>query len=148
LVLNLIACGHRGLRAPGVHEAIDPGDERPARVLVVDDALTTRMLEVGILEAGGYEVMSAGDGMEAWELLDGRGADLVVTDVHMPRADGLELCRRIRGSERFADLPVVMVTSLGSDEDRRAGLEAGADAYIVKSDLTGGTLLDVVGRLL
>jgi two-component system chemotaxis sensor kinase CheA len=148
LVLNLIACGRRGLAAPGVIDSDRGGVDRPARILVVDDALTTRTLEVGILEAAGYEVLAAGDGLEAWAALDERGADLVVTDVHMPRSDGVELCRRIRSSERFSDLPVVMVTSLGSDEDRRAGLEAGADAYIVKTDLTGGTLLDAVERLL
>ena len=74
--------------------------------------------------------------------------DLVVSDIDMPHTTGIELCRMIRSSGRFPDLPIVLVTSLGSDDDRRRGAEAGADAYLVKSAFDRQALLDTVGRLL
>jgi two-component system, chemotaxis family, sensor kinase CheA len=122
--------------------------ERPRRrVLVADDSITTRTLEQSVLEAAGYDVVTAVDGEDAWSRLDGEGADLVVADVEMPRMDGFALCRRIRASSRFAELPIVLVTGLESAADRARGLEAGADAYIVKSSFDQATLLDVVQQL-
>jgi two-component system chemotaxis sensor kinase CheA len=80
--------------------------------------------------------LGASDGQEAWETLNQRGADiqLVLTDVEMPRLDGLQLARRIRGDSRWAHLPVIMLTSLASDEDIRRGEEAGATSYCIKLD--------------
>ena len=117
------------------------------RVLVADDSITTRTLEQSVLEAAGYEVITAVDGEDAWRRLEDIGADIVIADVEMPRIDGFALCRRIRASQRFAELPVVLVTALSSDEDRARGLEAGADAYIVKSSFDKSILLDTIQQL-
>ncbi|HVM05444.1 MAG TPA: response regulator [Acidimicrobiales bacterium] len=91
------------------------------------------------------------DGLHALELLrsqDDLGVDAVVSDVNMPRLDGLGLCQALRSSDRFARLPVVLVTSLASEEDRRRGVQAGADAYIAKSEFDQSMLLDTLARLL
>jgi two-component system chemotaxis sensor kinase CheA len=74
--------------------------------------------------------------------------DLVVCDIEMPRMTGFDLCRRIRDSKRFAELPVVLVTGLESPEDRALGLEVGADAYLMKSSFDQSTLLDTINQLI
>lgn len=129
------------------------GAEEPPlrrRVLLVDDTLTTRTLERSILETAGYDVVVAVDGANALEVLEAQGADVdaVVSDVNMPRMDGLALCEAVRSSSRLRHLPVVLVTSLASEEDRRRGVEAGADAYIAKSEFDQSMLLDTLARLL
>jgi len=147
-VLNPSACvRHGGTRRHPVG-AGEAGSGPPRRVLLVEDSMTTRMVEQSLLEGAGYRVLTAGDGLEAWDVLNQEGADLVVADVRMPNMDGLELCRRIRASERFGGLPVVLVTSLAGDEDRARGAEAGADAYVTKASLDRRTLLDAVAGLL
>jgi len=93
-------------------------------------------------------VLAAVDGAQAWELLQSAGADLVVADVEMPRMDGFALCEAIRASPHFRELPVVLVTALESESDRRRGLDAGADAYLPKSSFDQQLLLDAVSRLL
>jgi two-component system chemotaxis sensor kinase CheA len=117
------------------------------RVLVVDDSITTRTLEQSTLEAAGYEVVVAVDGVDAWTRLQGGGIEVVVTDVEMPRMGGIELCETIRASQRFAALPVVLVTSLDSAEHRARGLEAGADAYVGKSSFDQQGLLEIIRQL-
>ena len=118
------------------------------KVLVVEDSFTVRELQRSILEAGGYPVVTAHDGRDALGVLD---ADpeiaLVVTDVDMPRLDGLELTRVIRATGRRSSMPVIIVTSRGSQEDRRSGIEAGADAYMAKHDFSQQALLATVERL-
>jgi two-component system chemotaxis sensor kinase CheA len=122
----------------------EPAAGRRQRVLVVDDALAIRELQRSILERAGYEVVTAGDGAEALELLAGLPADLVLTDVEMPRMDGLELARAIRGTETIAATPILMLTSRGDEADRRRGLEAGADRYLVKTAFDERVLLSAV----
>jgi two-component system chemotaxis sensor kinase CheA len=117
------------------------------RVMVVDDSLTSRALERSILEAAGYEVVVMVDGRQAWEALRQEPVDLVVADVEMPEMDGLELTRRIRAESASQHLPVILVTSLGSDADLAAGADAGADAYIVKGRFDQRELLAAVKRL-
>ncbi|MEP6999299.1 MAG: response regulator, partial [bacterium] len=97
------------------------------RVLIADDSMTTRALEQSVLEAAGYEVAVAVDGLDAWRQLQENGADLLVTDIEMPNMDGLTLCQTVRASARFANLPVVLVTSLDNPDARERGLAAGAD---------------------
>jgi two-component system, chemotaxis family, sensor kinase CheA len=121
---------------------------RAARILVVDDSITTRVLEQGVLESAGYRVATEPDGRAAWERLATESFDLVVADIEMPRMDGIELTRRIRGDASLAELPVILVTALGGEEDRRRGLDAGADAYIAKSSFDQATLLETVRQLL
>ena len=100
------------------------------RILVVDDSVTTRTLERSILEAAGYEVLVAADGAAGWQMLQERGADLVLSDVDMPRMDGFALTEAVRASPRFRDLPVILVTARESQEDRARGGAVGADAYL------------------
>ncbi len=117
-------------------------------VMVVDDALMVRELQRSILERGGYAVRTASDGAEALGMLAELPADLVVTDVEMPNLDGLHLIQSIRKHPRLANVPVLIVSSHGSDEDHQRGLDAGADAYIVKTSFDEVGLLSAVSRLL
>jgi two-component system, chemotaxis family, sensor kinase CheA len=118
------------------------------RLIVADDSVTTLGLEKSILECAGYDVRVAANGQVAWELLQSEGADLLVSDVEMPRLNGFELTANVRGSERFRDLPVVLVTSRDSDADKAKGLELGASAYLVKSAFDQDQLLRTVAQLL
>ncbi|MGV3624878.1 MAG: hybrid sensor histidine kinase/response regulator [Archangium sp.] len=118
------------------------------RVLVVDDSPLTRELLVSLLESVGYVVVQAVDGAAAMELLQRETVDIVVTDLEMPRVDGLELTRRLKAHSVWRALPVVIVTTRGSEQDRRRGMEAGADGYVTKGDLVRQDLVDVVARLL
>ncbi|MFL5271809.1 MAG: response regulator, partial [Anaeromyxobacteraceae bacterium] len=121
---------------------------RRPRVVLADDAATTRALGRSILEAAGYEVLAAPDGEQAWALLQQHGAELVVSDVEMPGMTGFDLARAVRASPRFARLPVVLLTALETDADRQRGLEAGADAYLVKSGFDQRELLATIAELL
>jgi two-component system chemotaxis sensor kinase CheA len=119
-----------------------------SRILVVDDARIVREVERSILEQAGYEVVTASDGMEALAELAERPCDLVVSDIEMPRMDGLELTSRIRGMPRLAQLPVILLTSRPDEDTRRRGLEAGADGYVVKSGFDRLALLGMVEKAL
>jgi two-component system chemotaxis sensor kinase CheA len=145
-VLNPVAVARQGPSLQ-LRVAPAPGAATP-RILLAEDTVTTRALERSILEAAGYTVAVAVDGTDAWQQLQRDGADLVVSDVDMPRMSGFELCRRIRASARLRELPVILVTSLDSRDDRQRGLEAGADAYVIKAEFQQGTLLDTIARLL
>jgi two-component system chemotaxis sensor kinase CheA len=126
-------------------------EARRWRVLLVDDSITTRALEKHILESAGYEVLAAADGQEAWELIcrNERGLpDLVVSDVNMPKMDGFTLTQSIKNDGRYSRMPVVLVTSLESSQDRLHGMEAGADAYIIKSTFDQRELLDTIERMI
>ena len=151
LVLNPAALAApslaRGRRAASV-EAAAPAPRARPRILVVDDSITTRTLEESVLTGAGFDVLTAVDGADGWKLLQEHGADLVLTDIEMPRMDGVALCEAVRASRRFAQLPVVLVTSLESAADRARGLDAGADAYIVKSGFDQEELLTLVRQLL
>lgn len=119
------------------------------RILVVDDSITTRTLEKNIFEGLGYEVAVAVDGRQAWDMLQQEARfDLVVSDIEMPNMDGFELTRLIKESDKYGDLPVIIVTSMSKEADRRRGVEVGADAYIVKGQFETKVLLDVVAQLL
>jgi two-component system chemotaxis sensor kinase CheA len=123
--------------------------EAPKRVLVVEDSLTVRELQRSILESAGYLVSTARDGREALDRLESDPEiALVVSDLEMPELDGLALTRAIRSRPATAALPVVIVTTHGSDEDRSRGLEAGADAYVLKHSYKEQAFLETVARLL
>lgn len=126
----------------------EAGHRAKSRVLVVDDSVTTRLLEKGILENNGYEVTLAVDGVDALEKLANGSFDLVVSDVEMPRMNGFEFTRRVRREEAHRELPVILVTSLSSEEDKKTGVEAGADAYIVKGAFDQGNLIATIKQLL
>ena len=117
-------------------------------LLVVDDSLTSRMLLQNILEAANYQVTTAVDGVVALTSLKIEEFDLVVSDIEMPRMDGFKLTEKIREDEHLSEIPVILVTSLGSREDRERGVAAGANAYIVKGEFDQNNLLAVIERLL
>jgi two-component system chemotaxis sensor kinase CheA len=117
------------------------------RILVVEDAFSTRELEKSILETHGYLVDTAVDGLDALDRMTGTQYDLVVSDLEMPRMDGFELCKTLKQREEYKDIPFVMVTALQKEEDRRKGIEVGAAAYIVKSTFEQTNLLETIERL-
>jgi two-component system chemotaxis sensor kinase CheA len=117
-------------------------------VLVAEDSITSRMLIAGILEAAGYQVSTAVDGIDAITQLRSGSFDLLVSDVDMPRLDGFGLTSTVRADKRLADLPIVLVTARETNEDRERGVDAGANAYIVKRSLEQSGLLEAVRRLL
>ncbi len=119
------------------------------RILVVDDSITTRTLEKNILEAEGYTVLLATDGEEALSAMAANGIpDLIVSDIIMPRMDGFELTKIIKEDEKTAQVPIILVTSLDSPQDKARGIEAGADAYIVKSSFDQNNLLETIEQLI
>jgi two-component system chemotaxis sensor kinase CheA len=119
------------------------------RILIVDDSITTRTLEKNILEAAGYIVHLATDGQEALGTIAVSGVpDLIVSDVVMPRLDGFGLTQRVREDPHTANVPVILVTSLDSAEDKARGIEVGADAYITKSSFDQNNLLETIEQLI
>jgi two-component system sensor histidine kinase and response regulator WspE len=120
---------------------------RRHHVLVVDDSVTVRELERQLLLANGYEVSTAVDGADAWQLVRQREFDLVVSDVDMPRMDGLELTRSIRRDVRLRTLPIVIVSYRDKPEDRLRAEEAGATRYLPKSEFQEDALLQLVREL-
>ena len=135
-------------RAQGVQPQRDDAAPRLRRVLVVDDSISVRELVRQLLVGRGYEVQVCVDGMDAWARLRDWPCDLVVTDVDMPRMDGIELTRSIKQDPRLRTLPVVIVSYRDRPEDRARGLEVNADAYLTKSDFQEHGFLDVVQQLI
>jgi two-component system, chemotaxis family, sensor kinase CheA len=123
-------------------------EEETNYILVVDDSVNTREIEKSILESYGYKVNIASDGMEAMEMIKEFKYNLVVTDVEMPRMDGFTLCEELRKDSRYKMVPVIIVTSRDKPEDKRRGINVGADAYIVKGDFNQSNLLETVQNLI
>ncbi|MBF0123172.1 MAG: hybrid sensor histidine kinase/response regulator [Candidatus Omnitrophica bacterium] len=117
-------------------------------ILLAEDSLSTAMLEKNVLESVGYSVVLARDGKEALDRSAQEKFDLVISDVLMPRMDGFELTERLKKTNLYKDVPVIIVTTRESDADKRRGMEAGADAYILKKDFTSEGLLETIERLL
>ncbi len=148
-VFDLILSAVRASGAGGRRTAA-PQEEAAARksILVVEDSITARMLLRNILEAAGYEVVTAVDGLDGFTRLRSGTFELVVSDVDMPRMTGFDLTAKIRSDPKLAELPVVLVTALESREDRERGIEVGANAYIVKQSFDQSNLLEVIRRLI
>jgi len=153
-VADLIKLAMRGERR-SIYAPETPGEKMIAqadlqhRILVVDDSVTTRTLEKNVLEAAGYEVQLAVNGQEALGLIAaGEMPDLIISDVVMPRLDGFGLTERVKSDARTAHIPVILVTSLDSKEDKTRGIEVGADAYIVKSHFDQNNLLETIEQLI
>lgn len=150
-VMNVQDLFKSAVKMAGAPSAITPKPVAAAgqrRILVVEDSITTRALLKSILETEGYSVRTAVDGMDALMQLRTEDADLVVSDVDMPRMGGFDLTARIRADQRLSKLPIVLVTALESREDRERGIDVGANAYIVKSNFDQSDLVAVVRRLL
>lgn len=150
LLLSAIALvdAVRGAQSPEAAPSVGGSRVKAKRVLVVDDAAVSRELERGILAAAGYEVETAVDGLDALDRLRSREFALVVADVEMPRLDGLQLTAAIREDPRLGNLPVVILSARESDEDRRRGMEMGAQAYVGKGSFDQATLLDTIESLI
>ncbi len=122
-------------------------NNRKKTLLLAEDSITTRTQEKRILESAGYTVVTAVDGLDAYNKFQSGQFDGVVSDVDMPNMTGLVLTEAIRKDKRHADIPIILVTSLSSEADQRRGLEAGANAYLVKSAFNQKVLLDCLVRL-
>jgi two-component system chemotaxis sensor kinase CheA len=117
-------------------------------ILVVDDAVALRELQKSMLESAGYSVEVAADGQEAWEKAKSRHFDLIISDIEMPRMDGFQFTEALRKDEEYKDVPVIIVTAREREEDKKRGIEVGADAYIVKTSFDQSRLLEAVERLI
>ncbi|MGO4159065.1 hybrid sensor histidine kinase/response regulator [Cupriavidus sp. YAF13] len=131
-----------------IRRAAEAAPVRRKRVLVVDDSLTVRELERKLLSNRGYDVTVAVDGMDAWNVLRAETFDLVITDIDMPRMDGIELVSRIKREARLMHLPVMVVSYKDREQDRQRGLQAGADYYLAKGSFQDAALLDAVQDLI
>jgi two-component system sensor histidine kinase and response regulator WspE len=138
----------RGGQLDKIGRAHDVTARQRKHVLVVEDSLTVRELERKLLEKRGYAVTVAVDGMDGWNALRSGRFDLVVTDIDMPRMDGIELVTLIKRDPVFKPVPVMIVSYKDRDEDRRRGLEAGADYYLAKGSFHDEALLDAVRDLI
>ncbi len=116
-------------------------------LLIVEDSMTTRTLLRNIMIGAGYDVETAVDGAEGWSKVQQRRYDCIVSDIEMPNMNGWDFCMRVKREGRLADMPFILITSLSKDEERRRGLELGADAYLVKGLFNEQELLDTVERL-
>ncbi|MEL6544763.1 MAG: response regulator, partial [Myxococcota bacterium] len=145
-ILNPVDLVRWSTQESGEPVALPEPERKEYRALVVDDSATTRTLEKSLLEAEGFTVFTATDGEEAWALLQDRGAfvDIVISDVEMPNLNGLELIRRIRAAPSLKDLPFILLSSLASAADRAAGIDAGANGYLVKGDFEQERWLETI----
>ncbi|EME69357.1 Histidine Sensor Kinase CheA3 [Paramagnetospirillum caucaseum] len=125
-----------------------PAETRVPVILVVDDSLTTRTLEKSILEAHGYQVRLAHDGLEGLGRLRAEQIDLIISDIQMPRLDGFGLLQAVKSDPALKSIPLILVSSLEAREDKERGLELGADAYVVKRKFDQKELLETIGQFL
>jgi two-component system, chemotaxis family, sensor kinase CheA len=151
LVLDPPGLIHRA-RQSGRATVMDPDPDQPRasgrRILVVDDALTVRELQRGILERAGFQVRVAIDGGQALARLAEEPSDLVLTDIEMPVMDGFALTEAIRAHPTLSNIPILILSSRSLETDRQRGLDAGADGYIIKSGFDEASLLGAVNRLI
>jgi chemosensory pili system protein ChpA (sensor histidine kinase/response regulator) len=135
LILNPIALAHQGTHSDAVRmrdAAVPEAPVRNAVVMVVDDSLTVRRVTQRLLEREGYQVLLAKDGVDALEQLQQATPDLMLVDIEMPRMDGFDLTRNVRGSEKTAAIPIIMITSRTADKHRNYALDLGVNAYFGK----------------
>lgn len=133
---------HRRVR---VQTARVSGEER--RILYAEDSVITRDYTAGVLRSRGYDVTEVSDGQEAWERMNTEPFDLLLTDIQMPRLDGFKLCARIRASEAHKNLPIVVMSTLDTPEPKRMAMDAGADAYLVKSAFAADVLVATIEQV-
>ncbi|MCC3605434.1 MAG: hybrid sensor histidine kinase/response regulator [Microcoleus sp. PH2017_29_MFU_D_A] len=152
MVLNphdLIKSVRKQVLLGGVGGARSPIEtvSRKQVILLAEDSIATRTQEKRILEGAGYEVVTAVDGLDAFNKLKTRYFDALISDVQMPNLDGLGLTIKIRQLKEYSELPIILVTSLASDEDRKRGADAGANAYIPKGTFNQDVLIETLKRL-
>ncbi len=128
--------------------AFKAASDNRQKILLVEDQMTTRLLEKSILEAAGFQVETAEDGTIALEKLKHTPFDLVITDVQMPKMDGFTLTATLKKDERFSHIPIIIVTSLEREEERKQGLQAGADAFLLKKSFNQESLIQTIRTLI
>ncbi len=133
---------------PGPGRTAAPADTTPAQVLVVEDSVTVREVERHFLEQAGYQVTTAVNGVDGLNKAKAGDHRILITDIDMPRMNGLELIRTLRGIDRFRRLPIIVVSYKDRTEDRDRALEAGADRYVTKSEFDTDAMLALVAQLL
>ncbi|MBP0020230.1 MAG: hybrid sensor histidine kinase/response regulator, partial [Cyanobacteria bacterium SBLK] len=143
-LLRSVQQGRLANATPSV--AIAKSDRKPA-ILLAEDSITIRTQEKRILEEAGYDVTTAVDGLDGFNKLRIGHFDAVISDVQMPNLDGLQFAARIRQNPEYNELPIILLTSLASDEDKQRGVEAGANAYITKGAFDRDVLLETLKRL-
>jgi len=151
LILNVSdlieSAQYRTLKKRG-RKAVEAKEDIKKSILVIEDSITTRTLEVSILESAGYEVVAASDGKDGYSKLMNQKFDLIVTDIHMPHMDGFTFTQKVKADQQYKYIPVILLTSLDSPSEKKRGVEVGADAYITKSSFDQNNLLDTIKRLL
>jgi len=145
---DLLRSARKGARTPVAPVVAEAKPARKPVILLAEDSMTTRLQEKRILESAGYEVVTAVDGLDAFTKLATRAFDAVVSDVEMPNLDGLGLTARIRQNRKYSELPIILVTSLSTEAHKRAGVEAGASAYLTKPNFDQRAFLETLKRLL
>jgi two-component system sensor histidine kinase and response regulator WspE len=140
--------GGRRLKKLSAERAAQETAHGPRRILVVDDSITVRELERQLLENRGYSVDTAVDGVDGWNTLRSGHYDLVVSDIDMPRMDGIQLVSQIKQDARLQAIPVIIVSYKDREEDRIRGLDAGANFYLTKSSFHDQTFLDAIVDLI
>ena len=150
MVLNPFDLVKSARKMEALISAEKPDQEVAARqrILVAEDSITVRTQMKRILEGAGYEVVVAVDGLDAYNKLAGSPFDALVSDIMMPNMTGLALTEKVRQNKKYKEMPVILVTSLASDEDKQKGLEAGANAYITKPSFDQRVFLETLGRLI
>ena len=131
-----------------VRDASLRSDLSAQRILVVEDSITVREMERKMFTEHGYAVDTAIDGMDGWNALTNGIYDLVVSDVDMPRMNGIDLVGKMRADERFKAIPVVMVSYKDSEMDQKRGLDAGANFYMTKNSFHDNSLIEIINNLL
>jgi two-component system sensor histidine kinase and response regulator WspE len=124
------------------------GEKKLKHILVVDDSITVREVERKLLENKGFKVTVAVDGIDGWNTLHRDNYDLVISDIDMPRMNGIEMVKRIKNDLKYRDLPIMIVSYKDREDDKKAGLSAGASYYLTKSSFHDNTLLDAVYDLI
>ena len=147
-IQDLMKSAVRAVETGSVVPAAEGSVLKNEKILVAEDSITSRTLLKNILEAAGYQVVTAVDGADAFAKVRTGEFDLVVSDVDMPRMNGFELTAGIRADKKLSELPVVLVTALESREDRERGIDAGASAYIIKSSFDQSNLLEAIKKLI
>ncbi|WP_072622982.1 hybrid sensor histidine kinase/response regulator [Spirulina major] len=146
-LLKSVQRNQRNAIAPRTTANTSTTPQHRATILLAEDSITIRTQEKRILEGAGYTVVTAVDGLDGFNKLKTGQFDAVISDVQMPNLDGLELARRIREHAEYNEIPIILVTSLSSEDDRRRGAEAGASAYITKGTFDQEVLLETLQRL-
>jgi len=129
-------------------KAVEAKEDIKKSILVIEDSITTRTLEVSILESAGYGVVAAMDGQDGYSKLTNQKFDLIVTDIQMPHMDGFTFTQKVKSEPQYQHIPVILLTSFESPSEKKRGVEVGADAYITKSSFDQNNLLDTITRLL